>query len=84
MLYSAIHKATTSLVTGRSLHNGKMSMGNRRTERSPKAVLYGARQSGGFVNSAVNSLTCAGTDMASCFPVICSVPLPSPQLPAED
>ena len=29
---SPIHKAAGSLVTGRSLQNGKMSMGNRRTE----------------------------------------------------
>ena len=49
--YSAIHKATGSLVTGRSLQNGKMSMGNCHTERSPEAVLYGSMQSGGFVNS---------------------------------
>ena len=51
---SAIHKAAGSLVTSRSLQNGKMSMGNRCTERSQEAVLYGGRQSGGFVNSAVN------------------------------
>ena len=43
-----------SLVTGHSLQNGKMSMGNRRTERSPEVVLYSGRQSGGFVNSAVH------------------------------
>ena len=42
-----------SLVTGRSLQNGKMSMGNRRTERPPDPVLYGGRPSGGFVNRAV-------------------------------
>ena len=52
--YSAIHKAAGSLVTGRSLQNGKMSMGNRRTERPPGHALYGDRPSGGFVNSAVN------------------------------
>ena len=51
---SPIHKAAGSLVTGRSLQNGKMSMGNRRTERPPDPVLYGGRLSGGFVNSAVN------------------------------
>ena len=51
---SAIHKANGSLVTGRSLQNGKMSMGNRHTERSPEVVLYGGRQSGGFVNRAVS------------------------------
>ena len=50
---SPIHKAASSLVTGRSLQNGKMSMGNRRTERPPDPVLYGGRPSGGFVNSAV-------------------------------
>ena len=32
---SLIHKAAGSLVTGRSLQNRKMSMGNRRTERPP-------------------------------------------------
>ena len=32
--------------------NGKMSMGNRCTERPPDPVLYGGRPSGGFVNSA--------------------------------
>ena len=42
-----------ALVTGRSLQNGKMSMGNRRTERPPDPVLYGGRPSGGFVNRAV-------------------------------
>ena len=51
---SPIHKAAGSLVTGRSLQNGKMSMGNCRTERPPDPVLYGGRPSGGFVNSAVN------------------------------
>ena len=50
---SPIHKAAGSLVTGRSLQNGKMSMGNRRIERPPDPVLYGGRPSGGFVNSAV-------------------------------
>ena len=53
MVYSPIHKAAGSLVTGRSLKNGKMSMGNRHTERPPDPVLYGGRPSGGFVNSAV-------------------------------
>ena len=53
--YSPIHKAAGSLVTGHSLQNRKMSMGNRRTERPPDPVLYGSRLSGGFVNSAVNS-----------------------------
>ena len=53
--YSPIHKATRSLVTGRSLQNGKMSMGNHRTERPPDPVLYGGRPSGSFVNSAVNN-----------------------------
>ena len=53
MSNSAIHKAAGSLVTSRSLPNGKMSMGNRHTERSPEVVLYGGRKSGGFVNSAV-------------------------------
>ena len=48
-----IHKAAGSLVTGRSLQNGKMSMGNHRTERPPDPVLYGGRPSGGFVNRAV-------------------------------
>ena len=56
--YSPIHKAAGSLVTGRSLQNRKMSMGNRRTERSPEVVLYGGRQSGGFVSSAVIWLRC--------------------------
>ena len=51
-IYSTIHKAASSLVTGRSLQNGKMSMGNRRTERPPDPVLYGGRPSGGFVNRA--------------------------------
>ena len=41
---SPIHKAAGSLVTG--LQNGKMSMGNRRTERPPDPVLYGGW--GGF------------------------------------
>ena len=50
---SPIHKAAGSLVTGRSLQNGKMSMGNHHTERPPDPVLYGGRPSGGFVNSAV-------------------------------
>ena len=54
--YSPIHKAASSLVTGRSLQNGKMSMGNRRTERPPDPVLYGGRPSGGFVNRAVMCL----------------------------
>ena len=49
---SPIHKAAGSLVTGRSLQNGKMSMGNRRTERPPDPILYGGRPSGGFVNRA--------------------------------
>ena len=53
LTYSPIHKAAGSLVTGRSLQNGKMSMGNRRTERPPDPVLYGGRPSGGFVNRAV-------------------------------
>ena len=52
---SPIHKAAGSLVTGRSLQNGKMSMGNRRTERPLDPVLYGGRPSGGFVNRAVKS-----------------------------
>ena len=51
---SPIHKAAGSLVTGRSLQNGKMSMGNRHTERPPDPVLYGGRPSGGFVNRAVS------------------------------
>ena len=51
---SAIHKAVSSLVSGRSLQNRKMSMGSHRTERPPEAVLYGGRQSGSFVNSAVS------------------------------
>ena len=50
---SPIHKAAGSLVTGHSLQNGKMSMGNRCTERPPDPVLYGGRPSGSFVNSAV-------------------------------
>ena len=53
-LYRAIHKAASSLVTGHSLLNGKMSMGNCHTEWSPEAVLYGSRQSGSFVNSTVS------------------------------
>ena len=32
---------------------GPWSMGNRRTEQSQEDVLYGSRQSGGFVNSTV-------------------------------
>ena len=52
-VYSAIHKATSFLVTGHSLQNGKMSMGNRHTERPPDPVLYGSRPSGEFVNGAV-------------------------------
>ena len=56
MIYSPIHKAAGSLVTGHSLQNGKMSMGNCRTERPPDPVLYGGRPSGGFVNRAVNVL----------------------------
>ena len=55
---SPIHKAAGSLVTGRSLKNGKMSMGNRHTERPPDPVLYGGRPSGGFVNSAVSVMAC--------------------------
>ena len=55
-LNSAIHKATGSLVTGRSLQNGKMSMGNRGTERPPDPVLYGGRPSGGFVNRSVKGI----------------------------
>ena len=51
---SAIHKAAGSLVTSCSLQNKKMSMGSHCTERSPEAILYGGRQSGSFVNSAVN------------------------------
>ena len=51
--YSPIHKTAGSLVTGHSLQNGKMSMGNRCTERPPDPVLYGGRPSGGFVNRAV-------------------------------
>ena len=54
LLNSPIHEAAGSLVTGRSLQNRKMSMGNRRTERPPDPVLYGGRLSGGFVNRAVN------------------------------
>ena len=54
--YSVIHKDAVSLVTGRSLQNGQnvrcMWMG----ERSPETVLYGDRQSGGFVNRAVIGL----------------------------
>ena len=46
-------QGASSLVTSRSLQNGKMPMGIRHTEWSPEAVLYGGRQSGGFVNSAV-------------------------------
>ena len=54
MIYnSPIHKAAGSLVTGRSLQNGKMSMGNRHTEQPPDPILYGGRPSGGFVNRAV-------------------------------
>ena len=34
-IYSPIHKAAGSLVTGCSLQNGKMSMGNRRTDLQP-------------------------------------------------
>ena len=49
-----IHKAAGSLVTGRSLQNGKMSMGNCRTERPPDPILYGGRPSGAFANRAVN------------------------------
>ena len=49
---SAIHKAAGSLVIGRSLQNGKMSKGSHCTVS--EAILYGGRQSGGFVNSAVN------------------------------
>ena len=56
VFYSAIHKADGSLVTDHSLQNGKMSMGNRRTERCPEVILYGGRQSGGFVNSAVREV----------------------------
>ena len=52
--YSPIHKTAGSLVTGRSLQNGKMSMGNRHTERPPDPVLYSSRLSGGFVNRAVS------------------------------
>ena len=52
--YSTIHKATCSLVTSHSLQNGKMSMGSCHTEQSPEAVLYGGRQPGSFVNSAVS------------------------------
>ena len=55
--YSPIHKAAGSLVTGRSLQNRKMSMGNHHTERPPDPVLYGGRPSGGFVNRAVNFLS---------------------------
>ena len=55
LYYSPIHKAAGSSVTGRSLQNGKMSMGNRHTERPPDPILYGGRPSGGFVNSAVNT-----------------------------
>ena len=53
---SPIHKAAGSLVTGRSLQNGKMSMGNHRTERPPEPILYGGRPSGDFVNRAVSCL----------------------------
>ena len=56
MVYSAIHKAAGSLVTGRSLQNGKMSIGNCRTELPPDPVLYGGRPSGGFVNRAVSRI----------------------------
>ena len=56
MSYSAIHKAAGSLVTSRSLQNGKMSMGNCHTEQSPEVILYGGRQSDSFVNSAVTLL----------------------------
>ena len=56
-LTAPIHKAAGSLVTGRSLQNGKMSMGNCRTERPPDPVLYGGRPSGSFVNRAVKCLT---------------------------
>ena len=52
---SPIHKAASSLVTDRSLQNGKMSMGNCCTERPPDPVLYGGRPSGGFVNRAVKN-----------------------------
>ena len=52
---STIHKAAGSLVTGRSLQNGKMSMGNHHTERCPEVILYGGGPSSGFVNSAVRS-----------------------------
>ena len=51
---STIHKAAGSLVTGHSLQNGKVSMGNCHTERPPDPILYGGRPSGGFVNSAVS------------------------------
>ena len=51
---SAIHKAAGSLVTGRSLQNGKNVWWTWMGERSPETVLYGGRQSGGFVNRAVN------------------------------
>ena len=54
---STIHKAAGSLVTSRSLQNRKVSMGNHRTECPPDLVLYGGRQSGGFVNSALNTET---------------------------
>ena len=54
-VYSAVHKAASSLVTGHSPQNRKMSMGNCCTEWSPEVILYGSRQSGGFVNSAVNA-----------------------------
>ena len=54
VVYSPIHKAASSLVTGRSLQYGKMSMGNRRTEQPPDPILYSGRLSGGFVNSTVN------------------------------
>ena len=56
MFNSPIHKVAGSLVTGRSLQNGKMSMGHHRTERPPDPVPYGGRPSGGFVNSAVRGL----------------------------
>ena len=55
-IYSPIHKAAGSLVTGRSLQNGKMSMGNCHTERPPDPVLYGGRPSGDFVNRAVSAI----------------------------
>ena len=66
-LYSAIHKAAGSLVTGHSLQNGKMSMGNRRTERPLEVVLYGGKQSGGFVNSAVSATAINLTTWEICY-----------------